>query len=152
MNLHLTALSVGWREEANVTTGIGIHTRRRVYFESSAIAMKAIVSMGPDRISTNQTRGGIRSAQGKEQEEPCNAPPISRGGAELTDSRQRQGKWHEMGAALPMIFLAILSGEQGIRGVAAWIAEQRWRLSTAVQVEKQPRARQWNQAANLMIR
>jgi hypothetical protein len=33
-----------------------------------------------------------------------------------------------MGAALPMIFLAILSGEQGIRGVAAWIAEQRWRL------------------------
>jgi hypothetical protein len=48
--------------------------------------------------------------------------------AELTGARQWQGKWHEMGAALPMIFLAILSGEQGIRGVAAWIAEQRWRL------------------------
>jgi hypothetical protein len=48
--------------------------------------------------------------------------------AELNDPRQRQGKWHDMGATLTMIFLAILSGEQGIRGVAGWIAEQRWRL------------------------
>ncbi len=29
---------------------------------------------------------------------------------------------------MTMIFLAILSGEQGIRGVSGWIQEQRWRL------------------------
>jgi hypothetical protein len=48
--------------------------------------------------------------------------------AELNDPRQRQGKWHDMGATLTLIFVAILSGEQGIRGVAGWIQEQRWRL------------------------
>jgi hypothetical protein len=54
--------------------------------------------------------------------------------AELNDPRQRQGKWHDMGATLTMIFLAILSGEQGIRGVAGWIAEQRWRLGRQFQL------------------
>jgi hypothetical protein len=48
--------------------------------------------------------------------------------AELNDSRQAQGKWHDLGTTLTIIFLAILSGEQGIRGIAAWIEEQRWRL------------------------
>jgi hypothetical protein len=54
--------------------------------------------------------------------------PLGEVFGELSDRRQRQGKWHEMGTTLTMIFLAVLSGEQGIRGVAAWIAEQRWRL------------------------
>lgn len=54
--------------------------------------------------------------------------PLAEVFAELSDPRQRQGKWHEMGATLTMIFLAMLSGEQGIRGVAEWIHEQRWRL------------------------
>ena len=54
--------------------------------------------------------------------------PLAEVFGELNDPRQRQGKWHDMGTSLTMIFLAILSGEQGIRGVANWIAEQRWRL------------------------
>jgi len=47
---------------------------------------------------------------------------------ELTDPRERKGKWHKFGPTLTMIFLAVLSGEQGLRGVAGWIDEQRWRL------------------------
>jgi len=54
--------------------------------------------------------------------------PLAEVFAELNDPRQREGKWHEMGATLTMIFVAMLSGEQGIRGVAGWIQEQRWRL------------------------
>jgi hypothetical protein len=54
--------------------------------------------------------------------------PLAEVFAELNDPRQRQGKWHDMGATLTLIFVAILSGEQGIRGVAGWIQEQRWRL------------------------
>jgi len=48
--------------------------------------------------------------------------------AELNDSRQPQGKWHTLGTTLTMIFLALLSGEESIRGISAWIQEQRWRL------------------------
>jgi len=47
---------------------------------------------------------------------------------ELTDPRERKGKWHQLGPTLTMIFLAVLSGERGIRGVASWLDEQRWRL------------------------
>jgi hypothetical protein len=54
--------------------------------------------------------------------------PLAEVFAELNDPRQPQGKWHDLGATLTMIFLAILSGEQGLHGVAAWIQEQRWRL------------------------
>jgi hypothetical protein len=54
--------------------------------------------------------------------------PLAEVFGELSDPRQAKGKWHDFGATMTMIFLAILSGEQGIRGVAAWIQEQRWRL------------------------
>ena len=54
--------------------------------------------------------------------------PLAAVFAELNDPRQQQGKWHNLGSTLTMIFLAILSGEQGIRGVSAWIQEQRFRL------------------------
>ena len=54
--------------------------------------------------------------------------PLAEIFAELNDPRQAQGKWHDLGTTLTIIFLAILSGEQGIRGIAAWIQEQRWRL------------------------
>ncbi len=54
--------------------------------------------------------------------------PLAEVFGELSDPRQAKGKWHDLGATMTMIFLAILSGEQGIRGVAAWIQEQRWRL------------------------
>ena len=54
--------------------------------------------------------------------------PLAEVFGELTDRRDSQGKWHELGPTLTMIFLGILSGEQGIRGISAWLAEQRWRL------------------------
>jgi hypothetical protein len=54
--------------------------------------------------------------------------PLAEVFAELNDPRQRQGKWHDLGPTMTMIFLAILSGEQGSRGVSGWIQEQRWRL------------------------
>jgi hypothetical protein len=47
---------------------------------------------------------------------------------ELSDPRHRQGKWHPMGLTLTVVFLAMLSGEQEIRGIAGWVQEQRWRL------------------------
>jgi hypothetical protein len=46
----------------------------------------------------------------------------------LSDPRHGQGKWHPMGLTLTVVFLAMLSGEQGIRGIASWVQEQRWRL------------------------
>src|SRR5262245_8169059 len=48
--------------------------------------------------------------------------------AEMSDRRDRRGQWHSVGTTLTLIFLAILSGENGLRGIAAWIGEQRWRL------------------------
>lgn len=36
--------------------------------------------------------------------------PLAEVFAELNDPRQRQGKWHDLGTTLTMIFLAILSG------------------------------------------
>ncbi len=54
--------------------------------------------------------------------------PLAEVFGELSDPRRAKGKWHDLGTTMTMIFLAILSGEQGIRGVAAWIQEQRWRL------------------------
>lgn len=46
----------------------------------------------------------------------------------LSDLRHSQGKWHPMGLTLTVVFLAMVSGEQGIRGIAQWVQEQRWRL------------------------
>ncbi len=54
--------------------------------------------------------------------------PLAEVFGELRDPRRAKGKWHDFGATMTMLFLAILSGEQGLRGVAAWIQEQRWRL------------------------
>ena len=42
--------------------------------------------------------------------------PLAEVFAELSDPRQRQGKWHEMGATLTMIFLAMLSGSTSNAG------------------------------------
>ena len=50
----------------------------------------------------------------------------------VSDPRQSQGKWHPMGLTLTVVFLAMLSGEQGIRGIASWVPEQRWRLGRAL--------------------
>ena len=54
--------------------------------------------------------------------------PLAEVFEELNDSRHSQGKWQPMGLTLTVVFLAILSGEQGIVGIAKWVQEQRWRL------------------------
>jgi hypothetical protein len=54
--------------------------------------------------------------------------PLAEVFAEVSDPRQQKGKWHDIGTRLTIVFLALLSGEQGIRGVSTWIQEQRWRL------------------------
>jgi len=61
--------------------------------------------------------------------------PLAEVFGELNDPRARQGKWHHMGTTLRMVFLTMLSGEQGSPGVAAWIADQRWRLGGAFQLK-----------------
>jgi hypothetical protein len=43
---------------------------------------------------------------------------------QLTDFRQRSGRRHELGTALTIIFLAMLSNENGLREIAAWVQEQ----------------------------
>ncbi len=54
--------------------------------------------------------------------------PLAEVFAEMSDPRDSRGQWHRMGTTFTLIFLAILSGENGLRGIAAWIGEQRWRL------------------------
>ena len=42
----------------------------------------------------------------------------------LAEKRRKQ----PLGRTLKMVFLAMVSGENSLRGIAAWIEEQRWRL------------------------
>ncbi len=46
--------------------------------------------------------------------------------AGMTDTRRWH--WHDLGVTLTLVFLALLSGENGLRGIAAWLQEQRWEL------------------------
>ena len=54
--------------------------------------------------------------------------PLAEVFAEMKDPRQAKGKRYELGLALTLIFLAILSGEDELRGIATWLQEQRWEL------------------------
>src|SRR4051794_10077767 len=54
--------------------------------------------------------------------------PLAEVFEELKDPRHSQGKWQPMGLTLTAVFLAMLSGEQEIVGIAKWVQEQRWRL------------------------
>lgn len=46
----------------------------------------------------------------------------------LNDPADEEGRKQPMGRTLTMIFLAMVSGENSLRGIAAWLEEQRWRL------------------------
>src|SRR5829696_1779120 len=46
----------------------------------------------------------------------------------LKDPLAEQRRSQRLGQTLTMVFLAMLSGENSERGIAAWIEEQRWRL------------------------
>jgi hypothetical protein len=54
--------------------------------------------------------------------------PLAEVFAQMKDPRQVKGKRYELGLVLTLIFLAILSGEDELRGIAAWLQEQRWEL------------------------
>lgn len=55
-------------------------------------------------------------------------PPLRVVFEQLTDYRHQPSRIHPLGQTLTLIFLAVLSGETSLRGVAAWLGEQRWRL------------------------
>jgi len=42
--------------------------------------------------------------------------PLAEVFGEITDQRQRSGKWHKIGPTLTMIFLAVLRGNGGYAG------------------------------------
>src|SRR5579862_9547423 len=50
--------------------------------------------------------------------------PLAEVFQKLTDFRQHSGRRHELGTTLTIIFLAILSNENGLRDIAAWVREQ----------------------------
>ena len=54
--------------------------------------------------------------------------PLAEVFGKMTDPRGEKGKRYELGSVLTLIFLAILSGEDGLRGIARWIQERRWEI------------------------
>ena len=57
-----------------------------------------------------------------------NAQPLRDVFESLSDPLAEQRRNQALGRTLRMVFLAMVSGENSERGVAAWIEEQRWRL------------------------
>jgi hypothetical protein len=53
----------------------------------------------------------------------------------VQDWRARQGKRYRLGTVLTVTFLAILSGENSLQGIASWVQEQRWALGKALQLK-----------------
>ncbi|GAB4442093.1 MAG: hypothetical protein Kow00120_10880 [Anaerolineae bacterium] len=52
--------------------------------------------------------------------------PLSEVFGEMEDPREWH--WHDLGVTLTLIFMAVVSGENGLRGIAAWLQERRWQL------------------------
>jgi len=67
---------------------------------------------------------------------PIPIPALTEVFADLTDWRAAQGKGHRLVTVLTVAFLAILSGENSVRGIAGWVKEQRWRLSDALGLKR----------------
>jgi hypothetical protein len=57
-----------------------------------------------------------------------NLPPLRGVFESLSDPLAGQRRSQPLGRTLTMVFLAMVSGENSERGIAAWIEEQRWRL------------------------
>src|SRR5215510_756102 len=60
--------------------------------------------------------------------------PLAEVFQQLTDFRERRGRRYELGTALTIIVLAILSNENGVREIAAWVNEQRQALIAQFQL------------------
>lgn len=54
--------------------------------------------------------------------------------AKIPDHRSSQGRQYALDVILSMVCLALLSGETSVRGIGAWIKEQRWALKRAFQL------------------
>jgi hypothetical protein len=54
----------------------------------------------------------------------------------MSDWRQSKGKRYELGMVLTVTFLALLSGENSVRGIAAWVKEQRVPLRRALGLKR----------------
>ena len=61
-----------------------------------------------------------------------NVPPLGAVFESLSDPLEGQRRSQAMGRTLTMVFLAMVSGENSERGMAAWLPEQRWRLKGVV--------------------
>ena len=46
----------------------------------------------------------------------------------LNDPLGKKRRKQPLGRTLTMVFLAMVSGENSLRGIGAWLEEQRWRL------------------------
>ena len=55
-------------------------------------------------------------------------PPLTTVFARLTDNRSRRSRRHPLSQTLALIVIALLNGEQGLRGIARWLNEHRWQL------------------------
>jgi hypothetical protein len=66
---------------------------------------------------------------------PLPIPPLTKVFAALTDWRADQGKRYTLETVLTVVFLAVLSGENSVRGIASWVKEQRWRVSQALRLK-----------------
>jgi len=56
--------------------------------------------------------------------------PLAEVFGSLTDTRNRLGKRYSLKTIMTVIFLGLLSGENSVRGIADWVWEQRWALSS----------------------
>lgn len=63
-------------------------------------------------------------------------PPLVEVFAGVRDWRKSSGKRYEIGTVLTLVFLALLSGENSVRGIARWVKEQRWRVSRALGMKR----------------
>ncbi len=54
---------------------------------------------------------------------------------QVPDWRAGQGRRYSLGTVLTVTFLAILSGENSLQGIARWAEEQRWKLGKALHLK-----------------
>ncbi len=54
---------------------------------------------------------------------------------QVPDWRATQGRRYALGTVLTVTFLAILSGENSLQGIARWVQEQRWVLGKALHLK-----------------
>jgi hypothetical protein len=67
---------------------------------------------------------------------PDPLPSLAEVFAGMSDWRKPKGKRYEIGMVLTVTFLALLSGENSVRGIGTWVKEQRRQLSRALGLKR----------------